>query len=167
MCMSIFRGINRHGKGRGYSLLGFTLIELMITLAIISILVAIAFPAYNEIINKGKRTEAKAMAQEAAQWMERFYAENYSYEKNTKNVDVADIFSVRFTQSPKPPAGAAYTVELKGLSANTFTVLMKRANSMLGDKCGNFGLKYNADKIAENFGSQYPSSAAAVADCWN
>jgi type IV pilus assembly protein PilE len=147
--------------------LGFTLIELMITVAIMAILASVAYSTYTEQINRGRRSEAKAIAQEAVQWMERFYAENYSYEKNTKNVAVADLFSVRFSQAPRPPASAAYTIELKNLSAFAYSLVMKRAGQMTGDKCGDFVLKHTGDKTAENFSTTaYTDAAAALATCW-
>ena len=51
--------------------LGFTLIELMIVLAIVGILSAIAFPSYTKYVAKGKRAEARAALLESAQYMER------------------------------------------------------------------------------------------------
>ena len=50
---------------------GFTLIEIMIVVAIVGILTAIALPSYNEYIRRGHRAEARAALLQGAQWMER------------------------------------------------------------------------------------------------
>ncbi|MCZ8096121.1 MAG: prepilin-type N-terminal cleavage/methylation domain-containing protein, partial [Acidovorax sp.] len=51
--------------------LGFTLIELMITVAIVAILSAIAFPSYSEFVRRGHRADARAGLLQAQLWMER------------------------------------------------------------------------------------------------
>ena len=50
---------------------GFTLIELMIVVAIVGILSAIAYPSYAEYIRRGHRADARAGLLQAQQWMER------------------------------------------------------------------------------------------------
>ena len=58
---------------------GFTLIELMITVAIVAILAAIAIPSYLDSVWKGKRAEAKAAILKGLQAEERYYTQNNTY----------------------------------------------------------------------------------------
>lgn len=50
---------------------GFTLIEVMIVVAIVGILSAIAIPSYSEYIRRGHRADARAGLLQAQQWLER------------------------------------------------------------------------------------------------
>lgn len=58
---------------------GFTLIELMITLAIVAILATIAYPAYNDYVIKSNRVEAKRTLLTAAQFLERNFSTQNTY----------------------------------------------------------------------------------------
>lgn len=60
---------------------GFTLIELMITVAIIGILAAIAYPSYQDSILKGRRAEGRTALLSLLQQQERYYTQNGSYLK--------------------------------------------------------------------------------------
>jgi type IV pilus assembly protein PilE len=68
---------------------GFTLIELVVTVAIIAILAAIAYPAYQHYVMKTRRAAAQSCLLELAQFMERFYATNLRYHQDRNGNPVA------------------------------------------------------------------------------
>lgn len=80
---------------------GFTLIELMITVAIVAILAAIAIPSYQDSVWKGKRAEAKAAILKALQAEERYYTQNNRY------VDANDAALIPAAQRGAFPAFSA------------------------------------------------------------
>jgi type IV pilus assembly protein PilE len=58
---------------------GFTLIEVMIVVVIISILAMIAYPSYKDSVNKTRRSDAKTALMNAAALEERHFSENNTY----------------------------------------------------------------------------------------
>jgi len=146
---------------------GFTLIELMITVAIIGVLAAVAYPSYSEYVAKSRRAEAQALLMQSAQWMERFYAENYSYSANTAGVAVNDatMFPARYSQSPASGT-AAYTIGV-AFTATTFTVTATRTGTMAADKCGNFQITHTGVRQLTGFTSAAGATqVAAMQSCW-
>lgn len=59
---------------------GFTLIELMIVVAIVGILAAIAYPSYIDSVRKGRRAEGRAAIANLLQQQERFFTQNNRYQ---------------------------------------------------------------------------------------
>lgn len=128
---------------------GFTLIELMITVAIIGVLAAIAVPSYNQYIARGKRAEARAEVLRAEGWLERFNTENNIYASNPPTNNTNAGFSTRFTVIPTTGT-PNYTLSLV-VTATAYTVTATRMNAMTSDGCG--------DYVKTNFGSITTSGA--------
>ncbi len=100
---------------------GFTLIELIITVAIVAILAAIAYPSYQEYIRKARRADAKSVLLQAAQWMERYYTENNRYHQDR----AGNAVKLASALSKSPSDGSSskyYDITLAAVTQNTFTL---------------------------------------------
>ena len=92
---------------------GFTLLELMIVVAIIGIIASIAYPSYQEQVRQSRRANAQANLMELASYMERFYTENFTYAGAGANLP--------FNQSPKSGT-AFYQIALPVNNLTAFTL---------------------------------------------
>lgn len=117
---------------------GFTLIELMVTVAVLGILAAIAFPSYQEYLRKGRRVDAKTSLMNAAQAMERYYTENNKY----TDAAVGTVF-------PAASLEGDYTLSFATGSptANAYTIQAAPSSSrQSADKCGTFTISNTGQK---------------------
>jgi type IV pilus assembly protein PilE len=110
---------------------GFTLIELMITVAVIAILASIALPAYNDSVRKGRRGQAKADLVELAQTLERHYTVNGRYDANRNG----SAYTLPITQSPKTGT-AYYNIAASTRTQTAFTLTATPTGAQTSDSCG-------------------------------
>ncbi|MDF3935391.1 type IV pilin protein [Pseudomonas citronellolis] len=70
---------------------GFTLLELMVVLAIVGILASVAYPSYLEQVRRANRAEGQALLQDAAARQERFYAQNNRYAAKLDDLGLQEL----------------------------------------------------------------------------
>lgn len=129
--------------------LGFTLIELMIVVAVIGILSAIAYPSYLEYVRRGHRAEARTGLLEAAQWLERAATAQGTYPLTAQ-------FPTGLTQVP----GRRYVISLNSDGA-TYTLTATPQRGQMNDRCGEYTLTNTGLRGANN-----TTSGPVVTECW-
>lgn len=91
---------------------GFTLIELMIVVAIVGILAAIAYPSYQGHLRKGHRADAQAYLMDLAQRQQQYITDNRAYAGDANSLSapvpnsVAGFYTVQITTGATPPTFA-------------------------------------------------------------
>ncbi len=131
---------------------GFTLIEVMITVAIVGILTAIALPAYMEQVARGRRADVQAALLQDAQYMQRYYAAYNTY----ANVTAAIKPVLPRPTSPVDTAAVAYNIAVTTNTDAGFTLTATGTGSMASDKCNSY--------TYDNLDQKGPASTRAA--CW-
>lgn len=128
---------------------GFSLIELMIVVVITAILATVAYASYREQVIKSRRSAAAACLQERAQFLERYYTTNLSYENGEDVLGECDADVQRF-----------YQVEAVGVfGVKDYAIqAVPNEDTQQDAKCGTLGLNSRGQKSV--------SGTSSVEDCW-
>jgi type IV pilus assembly protein PilE len=121
---------------------GFTLIELMIVVAIVTILAAIALPSYTRYVLKTRRTAAMACVSEYSNYMERFYTTNLTY----VGASTAPALDCRSAQR----TGSYYTITATSQSASAYQLTATPYGGQASDSCGALGMDQKGTRTASD-----------------
>jgi type IV pilus assembly protein PilE len=107
---------------------GFTLIEVMITVAVISILAAVALPQYFDYVTRSRLVEAKTSLVDMRTRLEQFFLDNRTYPTSC----IAAGAAPSAVQINLPANAKFFTVTCSNLSATSYTVTATGTGSMTG-----------------------------------
>jgi type IV pilus assembly protein PilE len=138
-------------NARGSKNSGFTLIELMIVVAIIGILAAIAIPAYTSHMVRGYRAAARACLSQGAQFMERRYTTGLSYAGADTDLGC----------ETEGGLAARYTITMDNLAQNTYRLVATPVGAQLSRDTACAVLTLNQADAKTKSGS------GTVAECWS
>ena len=149
---------SRVGKSRYAGVAGFTLIELMIVIAIVGVLSAVAYPSYTESVKRSDRSAARAALLETQQFMERFYAANSRYSKPKVSPVTDDITPpVLPTRLQSVPEGSPkYDLTVSAAAVNSYSLTATPRGT---DKCGNLTLTNTGVKGRS-------ATGPSIQECW-
>jgi len=129
---------------------GFTLVELLVVVAVIGILAAIAVPQYSDHVMRSKIAEATATLSEHRVRMEQYFQDNRTY------VGACAAGTVAPT-----PTGRYFTYACSNLAATTYTVTATGVASQ-----GMDGFVYTINQANARATTGVPTGWATNSNCW-
>src|SRR5690606_23749846 len=124
--------------------------ELMVAVAIISVVAAIAYPSYKEYVNRANRTEGQSLLSDAAAAQERYQAQNFVYITDNTKLDKLGISATSKTKK--------YDLEVDSETGDGGYTLT--AKQKFGDTtCGDLTLNALGDRDRKGSGK-------TIDECW-
>jgi type IV pilus assembly protein PilE len=136
---------------------GFTLIEMMIAVALVAILAAIAMPNYNNYVRRGQLSEAFTSLSDMRAKMEQYYQDNKFYGAAANSTTCPTLSGY----SAFPVAGKYFTVSCAGGAAPSQTYVI----TATGSGGLTTGFNYTINQIGTKATTSYHGSASTAA-CW-
>ena len=127
---------------------GFTLIELIIVIAIVALLVAVALPSYRDHVRKSRRAEAQAYLMSVAGRQQQFLVDTRAYAAALATINIPMPSSVNsyYTVTLNAPVGSPPTF--------TLTAAPMAGTDQVNEKCGTLTIDQSGAKTA------------ALSSCW-
>jgi type IV pilus assembly protein PilE len=154
---------------------GFTLIDLMISVAVVAILVAIAVPSYSAYVTRAQRAAAKAALQQAAQFLERNYTTTGCYNFSGACVGGTAITAPTPANAPNDGGQFTYALTVAFPDAQSFVLSATpcgaagtcAGGSTFNDAtCGTLLLD-NTGQLGINVTGTADYTSAAASSCWH
>jgi len=135
---------------------GFTLIEVMITMAIVAILGAIAVPSYSEYVMRARITEATSQLSDMRNKMEQYYQDN-----RTWNPGGGITLPCNPGTVAPLPISTNFTFSCPVLTGNTYTI---RADGNAGTTMN--GFRFTIDQFNQRATPNVPPGWTPKPNCW-
>ena len=139
---------------------GFTLIELMVTIAIVAILAAFAIPMFSEQMAKGRRSDAISTLTQLQLDQERWRANHAAYatmDELTGSATATTSFN---------NAKSNYTYSVSAASGTDVLITATPKAGQSGDRCGNFMLRIDNDNNNAPAGMVDKTTSSGADRCW-
>jgi len=138
---------------------GFSLLELMIAVAIVGIIASIAYPSYMDYVTKARRADAQAALASFAGAMERFFTVNSTYVGTASGAVPAPPKSSVFpSEAPLDGGDKYYDLRIAAVSSSGFsiTAVPKTGSAQAGDACGTLTLDHTGARGKTGSGDCWP-----------
>jgi len=149
------------------SVLGFSLIELMIVVAIVAILAGVAYPSYRNQVMRSNRAEAKNAILQVQVAQEKFYVQSGRYAGDnacaaTELTNAPDHATTPGLGVPASTSGGHYAITLCRPTASTYTATATATGAQLNDsECRRFEVTQTGNKTSYN-----SSNVLTTTACW-
>ncbi len=138
---------------------GFTLMELMVVVAIVGILMAIAIPSYEDFMQRSRRSDGKAALFSAQVEQEKFRGNCNQYATSMGGSTVCDTATPAYQMEHGSTSSEGYynLAIVAGANATSFTITATPVGNQVGDDCGTFAIGQDGPVTTGSY---------ANADCW-
>jgi type IV pilus assembly protein PilE len=141
-------------QSRRRTMMGFSLIELMVVVTIIAIIAAITYPSYERSVLKSHRSDAENLLSTDSQILERCYTQYFGYNGNGNVCSPPIVSSTQYGYYTLASPAASITT-------NTYTLRVIAVGNQVNDTdCESFSIDQTGTKTATN------SAGGSNPSCW-